>query len=174
MEQFNFINSKYKIQLFFQSKFYESFGYDFFDFNGKSIEVTDYEDFIISCNNRGLLLRFYDEYHSGIFGLDDIYDFKDIKCYDYLLSHIMCKNFKFIKFTNLGFQTYIKGEVYLEVTKEQCNEFFQGHKVVVAGFYGSNNEGYFFSPLINYDEFKPKTWTYLRSHHDVKFIKHVP
>jgi hypothetical protein len=175
MEKFNFVNSKYKIQFFFQSKYYESFGYDFFDFNGNRIEISDnYEDFIVTCTNRGLLLRVYNEYYSDIFNLDDIYNFNDIKTYDYLLSLRMCNCFKFLQFTNSGFQTYIKGEAYLEVSEEQYKEFFNGHKVVIAGFYGSNDEGYFFSPLKNYDEFNPKTWTKLRSHHDVKLIKHVP
>lgn len=173
MEKFNFVNSVHKLRISFNSKFYESFGYDLIKFNGDQIDnVDDFFDFVTHSKNRGILLRFYNEYELpfDFFEVEDVSIYKNIKTYDFLISYQQFKAFKHIDFDKFGFIGYLKGDVFFDVTDEIIRKFFDGHKAVIAGFYGSADEGYFFSPLKGYEEFNPKSWTYLRSHHDIKIV----
>ena len=173
MEKFNFLNSKYTLEIYFMSKIYESFGYDLFRFDGKSID--DSEDFfenVVMSSNRGIVIRFYNEYDLPLsfFKEQDISEFKNIPTYDFLLSFRNSNIVKYVYSDLDGFYAYLKGRYYLDISEEALKQFFSEHKAVIAGFYGSNEEGYFFSPLKGYEEFNPKTWTYLRSHHDIKIV----
>jgi hypothetical protein len=173
MEKFNFANATKKLRISFNSKFYESYGYDLFRFDGKSIDnLDDFYEFVVHSRNRGLLIRFYNEYELpyNFFKMDDISDYKEIITYDFLISHQENKAFKHIDFDKSGFIGYLRGYVFLDVSTELIRKFYDGHKAVIVGFYGSDNEGYFFSPLKGYEEFNPKTWTYLLSHHDIKIV----
>lgn len=170
MEKFNFLNSKYTLEIYFMSKIYESFGYDLFRFDGHAIE--DRQEFfenVIRSSNRGIVIRFYND-ELSFFSRQDISEFKHVPTYDFLLSFRNSNIFKYVHSDLDGFYAYVKGPYYLDISEENLKQFFSDHKAVIAGFYGSNDEGYFFSPLKGYEELNPTTWKYLRSHHDIKIV----
>ena len=173
MEKFNIISPKTQLKIHFSSKIYDSYGYDLYRYDGLEIEDrNDFLAYVLSNSNYGLMLRFYNEYDLPLdfFRLEDISHFENIRSYDFVLNFEKSKFLKSIDIDNYGISVYIKGYYYLDIEESMLRQFFDAHKAVIVGFYGSFDEGYFFSPLKGYEEFNPKSWKTLRSHHDIKLF----
>lgn len=177
LKKFKFANSTYSISFLlngsFQSELVEVYRHD-----GSS--VADKGSFLgrFHRDHQGLLISSYNVYGLPLnfFTLDFCSEFVG-STRDYLIPMFKSthhESFDIKEFNALGNGWIVKtalyrGLHYVDVSEEIASDFYD-QQFVVRGFFGSNDEGYFYSPLIGHVDNQPKTWLRLNNH-KVKIVE---